>query len=655
MDKRTAAAVGITIVFFIIWFQFVVPAVTSPAQPVAESETVTEGDTIPTQAAEAAEVGDPLRVDQTAEPAVAAADVQPREAEADEEAASAAPPGEPDEPAAVAVGAIPDEYMQENLEELEFTLDTEVLTVTFTTMTGSVKSVTLKDFQDFAREDELMLLTDFTEGRFPTEIEQCAGEDITGRLWKLALEPVIGEDGLTRVSFSTVLESGLEVTKTYVLYPERYGFGLKVEIANLADSPRSVSYRLQGPAGVPSEDLRKNDVQGVLATVPAEVGLEGKMDLDERAAARLMAFGKNKGRLTTTPARRVNFAGAINRYFVAVLRPSIDVPVEAAWCDAFYDSSLGIPELEGLSAEEARVKYPPEQLSSLANFFYSAGAGFEIETGEMAAAGGDGSRITHEYLMYCGPKDKKTLAAFDSETFSTGFPALMDYGMLEPLVKLILLLLRAFHSAIPNWGIAVIILTLVMRSAMHPLMRKSQLSMAKMQRLQPQIKKLQEKYKNDKQRLGQEQMKLMKEAGANPLGGCLPMLIQLPIFFALYRSLMLSIDLRHAPFMLWIDDLAQPDRLTQLPFVLPLLGTNFLNLLPILMVTSMMLQQKMMPKAATPEAAQQQKIMGLFMPVFIGFILYNLASGLNLYILTSTVFGITEQWWIRRHLAAQQG
>ena len=193
-----------------------------------------------------------------------------------------------------------------------------------------------------------------------------------------------------------------------------------------------------------------------------------------------------------------------------------------------------------------------------------------------------------------------------------------------------------------------------MRAFMHPLMKKSQLSMAKMQKLQPQIKKLQEKYKNDKQRLGQEQMKLMREAGANPLGGCLPILIQMPIFFALYRSLMVSIELRHSPFFLWITDLAQPDRLAELPFVLPLLGTSALNLLPILMATSMAIQQKTMSHAAaTPEAAQQQKMMAAIMPIFIGVLLYSVASGLNLYIFTSTLFGMLEQWWIKRHLAAQ--
>jgi len=145
----------------------------------------------------------------------------------------------------------------------------------------------------------------------------------------------------------------------------------------------------------------------------------------------------------------------------------------------------------------------------------------------------------------------------------------------------------------------------------------------------------------------------MKEAGANPLGGCLPMLVQLPIFFALYRALTVSIELRQAPFVLWIKDLAQPDRLFILPMSLPVIHNEF-NLLPLLMLVAMVVQQRMMPKAATPEQAQQQKMMAFLMPVFLGAILYSLASGLNLYILTSSLFQVVEQWVIKRHIEANE-
>ncbi len=643
MDKRTVAAVAITIAFFVIWSWLILPYFGIGPAPVEDETPAVERD-VPV---------DELPVEPTpAEPVTPPVAVPPVEPVPEREAAVA-----PDEDVDVISPdyVIPPEYRQENLQDALITVETDLLSVDFTAMTGSVKSVTLKEYEDFERTGNLVLLEDFTEGIFPTEIAQIEGLDISDRLWRLEQEPLADEDGITRVSFATILEHGIAVTKTYILYPDRYGFALQVQVENLLDSTRRISYEILGPTGVPSEDVAKNDVQGVLATVPAEAGLEGKMDVSMRAAASLITEGRNRGRLVTDPTMRVTFAGALNRYFASVLRPSIDVPVDRAWSDAYYDSALGITELEGLTAEDARHRYTPEQRGNIASYFYTAGSGFVVNTGELAPFGSAGSAVVHDYLMYSGPKESQALAGFDTEAFRTGFPVLLDYGMLEPLVKLILILLRAFYIAIPNWGIAIIILTLVMRGAMHPLMRKSQVSMAKMQKLQPQIKKLQEKYKKDKQRLGQEQMKLMKESGANPLGGCLPMLIQLPIFFALYRSLMLSIELRHAPFILWINDLAQPDRLMELPFVLPLLGTPWLNLLPIAMVSSMIVQQRMMPKGATPEAAQQQRLMAFFMPVFIGFILYNLAAGLNLYIFTSTVFGIAEQWWVKRHLAAQEG
>ncbi|MHC4713162.1 MAG: membrane protein insertase YidC [Planctomycetota bacterium] len=637
MNKRTAVAVVITVVFFVFWRYCVIPRLAPPPPPPAETETVVEETGAePDRPAEA-----PTVREEPAAPVAQAPTAQPPVAQPPRER----PQGDIE---------IPEQYRQENLVAEEFAVSTDLLEVNFTTLTGSVKSVTLLTFDDFERQGKLTLLDDFTTGRFPTAIESFDGADLAQRLWLREDQDLESEGGEKRVVFSTILESGVKLTKTYTLFPGRYGLGLDVAVENLNGSEREASYILLGTAGIPSEDLRRRDVQGVLATVPAGVGIEGKMSVALRPAARFMAVGKKGGPLATTPAERVNFAGTVNRYFAAVMRPSTDVPVENAWCDAVYDEGLEISGLEGMTAPEAREKYAPDQLRDIAGYFYTAGATFAIGPDQLGAAGGEGSTAVHRYLVYCGPKDKKALVGFDGETLSTGFPALLDYGLLEPLIKIILWFLRVFHAGARNWGVAIILLTLLMRAFMHPLMRKSHTSMAKMQRLQPQIKKLQEKYKKDKQRLGQEQMKLMKEHGANPLGGCLPLFIQMPIFFSLYRSLMLSIELRQSPFFLWIDDLAQPDRLATLPFVIPLLGTNFLNLLPILMATAMVLQQKMMPKPPTADAAQQQKMMMMFMPIFLGWILYSVASGLNLYILTTTCFGMLEQWWIRRHLDATE-
>jgi YidC/Oxa1 family membrane protein insertase len=391
---------------------------------------------------------------------------------------------------------------------------------------------------------------------------------------------------------------------------------LDVTLENLAAEPRRAAYDINGPVGLPSEDYNMNDVLGVLASFKGAPGPQASVSFKVVPAAKLA----DKGPLSAEPGARPSFAGAMNHYFASVLRPALSVPLLGA------------------------VVVPIGETS--------AGAVLTVGDVELAAAGTDAARATQSFILYCGPKTEDELAAFNSPGDATGFGALLNYGWFEPLVKIVLWLLKMFHKAIPNWGVAIILLTLLIRVAMHPLSRKSQVAMAKMQKLQPHIKKLQEKHKGDKQKLGQEQMKLMKEHGANPMGGCLPLLIQLPIFFALYRALSVSLDLRHAPFAFWIDNLSQPDHLLFLGVSLPLVGP-WLNLLPILMAASMFVQQKMSPKPATPEAEQQAKIMGIFMPIFMGVILYNFASGLNLYILTSTLAGSFESWLIRRHLAAQ--
>lgn len=630
MEKKTGVAIAVTVLFFLLYYKVILPMIPGAIPP--EPPAPVESDALPPEALPTATTPDAAAdaaAPQLTEPAAPPAEPSTIEVPAETPTVPAAETPAAETPAVPAKVAVPEEFSQQNLQPTEFAVSTDLYDVLFTTLTGSVKSVTLKNYDSFDRTGKLVLMREFTEGRFPTAISTLAGDDLSKWLWVREEAPGEKVQGEQTVAFSTVLPSGFKLTKTYTFYENRYGFALTVTVGNLTAAELPLSYDLLGPTGIPFEDFKQRDVSGVLASVPVVAGPEAKMSSATTAAGKLAS----KGPVSLPAGSRLVFAGVLSRYFTAVIRPdTASVPLAGAYNELVEDTF-------------AQNQVSPSQ---------SAGAVLQVKDPQNLGPAGSGSDTrTHAYIIYCGPKKKDMLAAFDTESFKTGFPTLLNYGWLEPLVKIILVLLGAFHRVVPNWGVSIIILTLLMRSLMHPLMRKSQVSMVKMQKLQPHIQKLKEKYKNDKQRLGQEQMKLMKESGANPLGGCLPMLIQMPIFFALYRSLMLSIDLRQAPFVLWIQDLAQADHLLQLPFQIPLLGTNWLNLLPILMLSSMMLQQKLMPKPATPEAAQQQKMMALLMPVFIGFILYTVASGLNLYILTSTVFGITEQWWIRRHLAAR--
>ena len=192
-----------------------------------------------------------------------------------------------------------------------------------------------------------------------------------------------------------------------------------------------------------------------------------------------------------------------------------------------------------------------------------------------------------------------------------------------------------------NYGIAIILLTLLVRALMFPIGRKQALAAQKMQQLQPHLKELQDKFKEDKERLTKETFALYKKHGVNPVAGCLPALIQLPIFVGLWQALNTSFPLRQAPF-LWIRDLAAPDMLFRIPTELPFLG-HWFNVLPFVVVSLMLVQTKLFaPPATTPEAEMQQKMMK-YMMIFMGFMFYKVPSGLGLYFITSSLWAIGER------------
>jgi YidC/Oxa1 family membrane protein insertase len=656
MIKRTILAFVISMAFVLLYTRFVMPLFVTP------------------QPARTAALVDPSA---STDSSLA---VEPFSVAANEPPASAVP-----EPVAAPAGAasaelmIPQAYQAASVSDSIVSAATDVVSVELSLRSGSIAKLTLLKFNDFqARKSdpkaELVLLRDFCEGLYPTELVSLDGADLGGLGY--SLRGISQKDGNTRVAFVTEV-SGLRIVKDYVLYPGKYGVGLDITFENLA-SARQVSYDLIGPAGIPAETGQNKglDVQWVIAGTGAD-GVATSKSFKPAATLQLLDADH-----VTAAGEKFVYGGAVNQYFASVIRPAGDVPVRQAVVFPIANSLATREDPQAPSLDEVRAIPKPvsssgnpisrfanwlgglfsgsrdpraQAMQRLQNVYFQPAIKLSTSPFALASAGADGSSVTHSYLLYCGPKDKDPLAAFDASGFSTGFPALLDYGKyLDWFVRLLLRLLRLFHAALPNWGMAIILLTVLVRICLHPLTARSQASMAKMQKLQPEIKKLQEKYKNDKQKLGAEQMKLMKEGGANPLGGCLPMLIQLPVFFALYRAINVSIELRQAPFFWWITDLARPDRLfTMGSLVLPVIH-NELNLLPLLMLVAMVIQQKTSPAAATPEAQQQQKLMAFIMPIFIGVLLYRVASGLNLYIFTSTALGALEQWIIRRRIEAKE-
>jgi YidC/Oxa1 family membrane protein insertase len=274
-------------------------------------------------------------------------------------------------------------------------------------------------------------------------------------------------------------------------------------------------------------------------------------------------------------------------------------------------------------AQNENVRYYARQLKkgqSVENSTYVLGytsALQDIPPGRQSTLGG---------TFYVGPKDQARLAEI-----SEGLDLTVDYGFLWFIAQPLFTALTWIHSMVNNWGFAIILLTIGVKTLLYPLSAASFKSMAKMRKLQPEMARLKERYGEDRQKFSQAMMDLYKKEGANPLGGCLPILLQMPVFLALYWTLMESVELRHAPFILWIDDLSVMD-----PWFV----------LPILMGISMYLTQMMQPEPPDPIQAKVFK----FMPIMFTFLFLWFPSGLVLYWLINNILSVLQQLYVTRQL-----
>lgn len=384
----------------------------------------------------------------------------------------------------------------------------------------------------------------------------------------------------------------MKITKRYTFHKDLDYIDLQISIRN--DSKRSISfsYEIIGPS-----DLQKTDKFMGRDFLKAVTLLDGK----------LWQPGSVKG--TQERTGDIAWTALKSRYFAAAIRPQD--PVKAVILRQLPGNNVmtafGMPK-------------------------------YEITPGGTAE---------NSYMFYAGPLDEKTLAAV-----GYNLQDLVDYGFFGGLSKALLAVLAFFHSWTKNWGIAIIFLTVLVNLILFPLTFKSFSSMQQMKKIQPHMQKLKELHKDNPQKLNKEMMGLYKKYNVNPLGGCLPMLLQMPIFIALYQGLLRFIELKGSHF-LWIKDLSQPDAVP-LPFSLPYLGAS-INILPLLMVGVMMLQQKISQGltggAMTEDQASQQKMMMVMMPLLFGFLFYKMPSGLVLYWLTNTILMTAEQSLISRQLS----
>ena len=469
--------------------------------------------------------------------------------------------------------------------------------------------------------------------------QELPGLDLWNGHWELT------ESNAETVAFRRVLpEQRLEIVKTYRLAKipvadtqpaGRVGSGyhltLDLTVRNASDQPHTVAYQLDGPTGLPAEGAwYANKISRSWGTV----GLRDVAVSFDHQLPKLVGCNAIVEDDYGTPweGQPITYIGVDAQYFAAMLIPQKAGP-DALWLRQSHPIVVGKvdPEQPRLTNVSCRLISKPQSLAP-------------------------DEDLHHEYVVFAGPKKPAVLADY-------GLGELVYYGWFGWLAVPMTKLLHLFYAVVFNYGLAIILLTVVVRGAMFPLSRKQALGAQKMQELQPEIKKLQEKYKSDMQARSRAQQELFRKHNYNPLSGCLVLFIQLPIFIALYRGLMVDIELRDAPLISqsirWCSNLAAPDMLFNWSGFWNSFGMEwfnqgvgmfalgpYFNVLPILTIGLFIAQQKMfMPPPADEQAAMQQKVMK-FMMVFMGILFFKVASGLCLYFIASSLWGLGERQFL---------
>jgi YidC/Oxa1 family membrane protein insertase len=339
----------------------------------------------------------------------------------------------------------------------------------------------------------------------------------------------------------------------------------------------------------------------------------GGIDFKDGSGFKGGMLSSAKSVMRSDSTKPVKFAGVTNQFFATVIRP-LEPAITNVWAKSTQVSIAA--GAATVTAVHAGLQLPSVSLNP-------------------------GQPLTLNYLVFIGPKHNAMLQKMDS-AWGNGWGEVMQYGWFWWVSGPLNWLLNTFHSLLDqvaknwSWGLAIIFLTITVRIIIWPLHAKSTHTMKRMAKLQPEMLKIKEKYADDPNKINTETMGLYRKFGINPLGGCLPMFIQIPIFFGFYRMLQYAVELRGQGF-LWVDDLSQPDTLMHISGV-PI------NILPVVMAISSFLQIKMTPK--TGDAMQQKIIM--FMPFMFFFFCYNFASALALYWTTQNIFSIGQTWLMNK-------
>lgn len=411
-------------------------------------------------------------------------------------------------------------------------------------------------------------------------------------------------DKIGENTFQYVYENhDVRVVKRYTISQDDYIISASTEVHNLSDMSKLMNVDVESyTIEMSSLDKRKINISNNSARNKSlfEYVIKARSGIYRKARAHKFSMKEKKGAW-----EGVSWVGFRDRYFCALVKPEYE---------ATGYSVVPLDEHRLKIITHSRdVTIPPQGTERF------------------------------DSTIYVGPEEIAIL-----KTYGFGFEKIKRYyrfALFDGIAKIIDSVMHGIYKIIPNWGVVIILISIIIYFSMYPLTLRGMLSMKKMQSLQPMIVKLKEKHKNNPQKMNKEMMELYKTHKVNPLGGCLPMLLQMPVFIGLYQVLWRSVSFKGSKF-LWISDLSKPDRLFTFPFKLPLLGDEF-NVLPVIMVFVMFFQQKLSGKnmvVTDPSQAAQQKIMTTIMPVFLGFIFYKFASGLTLYFTMFYLFSTFTQW-----------
>jgi YidC/Oxa1 family membrane protein insertase len=482
-----------------------------------------------------------------------------------------------------------------SLSEEEINIDTPLYQAVFTNKGATIKSFRLKKYKTTKETDstlvDLINIKDNSTDFFSVNFNE--GGAVTGSnavFYNASQKSITVAVGASpqELTFTSPMINGVSIDQTFRFYPDKYSIDLFITLTNHTGMQVSGNIRTTLKNMPPERKKSYSSFTG--ASLLLNNGYEqfkaGKMDEEGKSLSGQIAWVAYE-----------------NEYFISSIIHEDQSPA------GFY----GFTSPSGIIS----ATYISPAISL-----------------------GPSDKTSSGYTLYFGPRDKDILKDSGKKLEKA-----INFGWFDIIAKPLYFLLQFFNKYVQNYGISIIILTILIKILFWPLTHKSYVSMKEMQKIQPLMAKIRDRYKDDREQMQREMMNLYKTYKVNPMGGCLPMLIQIPVFFALYKILSIAIELRQAPFMLWIDDLSQPDRLFNFPFSIPFMSAPAgIPVLTLLMGASMFLQQKMSPPPGDPAQAK----MMMFLPILFTVMFINFPSGLVLYWLVNNVISIGQQYRIKK-------